>query len=286
VKIRGVNVARHAPQWERLRKIAKSIPPLYWSVGALRYLQFRRELKVYERAYAARAGIHRNPPPMLRYRVHRSFDERGYEDMGRVLARAIVDLCRDEGIALEQRDVMDFACGPGRVIRCFHELAPTARLVGSDIDGEAIDWAKTNLGDIASFDVNRPAPPIDFADASFDVIYSISLFTHIDERSQDVWLGELARLLSPGGALVVSVHGRFTMPACTDDERARLERQGIAFRVDRKGRFKLDGLPDFYQTTYHTRAYIERHWTRLFDLRAYREGGLHGHQDLILLVKR
>lgn len=270
----------------RLHEFAKSIPPLYWSVGALRYLRFRRELGIHERAYAAEAGVHRNPPPMLRYRVHRSFDERSYEEMGRILAGAIVDCLRDSHVELEHRDVLDFACGPGRVIRDFHAQVPSARLQGSDIDAQAIAWAQANLGDIAAFHLNGSTPPTGFHDASFDVIYCISLFTHLDEASQDAWLAELARMLRPNGALLTTVHGRAASAPCSERERALLKRDGIMFRVDRKGRFKLDGLPDFYQTTYHTRAYVEHHWTRHFDMRAYREGGIHGHQDIVLLSRR
>jgi ubiquinone/menaquinone biosynthesis C-methylase UbiE len=161
-----------------------------------------------------------------------------------------------------------------------------APLTGSDIDAEAIAWAQENLGEIAAFHLNGSTPPTVFRDASFDVIYCSSLFTHLDEASQDAWLAELARVLRPSGVLLTTVHGRAASGPCTERERALLERDGIVFRVDHKGRFKLDGLPDSYQTTYHTRAYIERHWTRDFDMRAYREGGIHGHQDIVLLSRR
>lgn len=278
-----MTVESRPKQGSRLRDFAKSIPPLYWSVGALRYLQFRRELGVQKRIYAAEAGAHRNPPPALRYRVHRSFDEHNYEEMGRVLADTIVGCLRDEQVELEHCDVLDFACGPGRVTRDFHALVPTARLAGSDIDAEAIAWAQANLGKLAAFYLNGSTPPTCFQDASFDVVYCISLFTHLDAVSQDAWLADLARVLRPGGVLLATVHGRAASGPCSERERMMLERDGIVFRVDRKGRFKLDGLPDSYQTTYHTRAYIERHWTRHFDVRAYREGGVHGHQDIVLL---
>ena len=248
-------------------------------------MRFRRELSRHQREYREQTEP-RNPPPMLRYRVHHSFDEHSYEEMGAYLAKTIVDTLRNAGVDLDDREVLDFACGPGRVIRDFHRLVPAARLTGTDIDGEAIGWARSNLGHVAEFCLNRETPPTMFADASFDVIYSISLFTHLDESSQDAWLKELSRLLRSGGLLLTTVHGRFAAGSCTDQERAELSRAGMAFRVDRKGRFKLDGLPDFYQTTFHTREYVERHWSQFLDVLSYAEGGVHEHQDLILLVKR
>ena len=59
--------------------------------------------------------------------------------------------------------------------------------------------------------------------------------------------------------------------------------RGFAYRIDRTGRFKLDGLYDSYQTTFHTREYVERSWSRGFEVAEYTEAGLIGHQDLVIL---
>lgn len=267
-----------------LRNCLKSIPLLYWAVGWVRYLQFRQALKRYQFEYDAQPA-QVQPPPMLRYRVHGVLDESSYVEAGRNIALAMVEILRDAGVPLAGRDVLDFACGPGRVISYFHKLVPDARLAGSDLDREAIDWARANLGKVASFHCNDADPPTAFDDGSFDVIYSISLFTHLNAAAQDFWLQEFARLLRPGGVLLATIHGRLAMASCTHAERTVLDREGIAFRVDRKGRFKLDGLPDFYQTTFHTRDYVERHWAQFLNLQTYREGGIGNHQDVVLLAK-
>ena len=139
---------------------------------------------------------------------------------------------------------------------------------------------------VADFASNEPRPPTRYASNTFDVIYSISLFTHLDEASQNLWLAELARVLKPGGMLLTTIHGDFARASCSPEELKALDRTGIVFRVDRKGRFKLDGLPDFYQTTFHTQAYVERAWRVFFEVVDHIQGGLGRHQDLVILRRR
>ncbi|MGI9074879.1 MAG: class I SAM-dependent methyltransferase [Bryobacteraceae bacterium] len=80
---------------------------------------------------------------------------------------------------------------------------PGHRYTGIDVDSEAIAWCRNNLHS-ASFKVNLPKRPLDFAEASFDLIYGISVFTHIDRASEQYWLAELYRLLRPGGVLLLT----------------------------------------------------------------------------------
>jgi SAM-dependent methyltransferase len=256
---------------------------LYWLAGLGRYVAFRRRLRKADEAYAANAST--LPPPMLRYRVHGALDETSYVSVGRLVARTIFDALLRRGGEWKDLAVLDFACGPGRVATELKKLAPTCRLEGSDIDREAIAWARANLRDVGEFGANEPSPPTRYPDRRFDVIYSVSLFTHLDERAQDAWLKELARLLGPGGMFVTTVHGRFATQSCSEGELRELAERGIAYRVDRKGRFKLDGLPDFYQTTFHTREYVTRRWGSVLEVVDYLEGGLGGHQDVVVMKK-
>jgi len=41
----------------------------------------------------------------------------------------------------------------------------------------------------------------------FDLIYGLSVFTHLPESSATKWLLEMQRVLKPGGILIVSIHG-------------------------------------------------------------------------------
>lgn len=268
----------------KLRALARRLPPLYWLKGLANYLRFRRELAREERVYRAgeQTGL---PPPLLRYRVHRAFDAASYINNGHAIAEALSAALHGAGVELCNLDVLDFACGPGRVIREFQTYTHGCRLYGSDIDAEAIAWAQAHLADVATFSINRVAAPSDFADNQFDVIYCVSLFTHLDELSQDEWLHEMARILKPGGVFVTTTHGRHTLRSCTAGERAQLEREGFVYRVDRKGRFKVDGLPNFYQTTFHTRSYVAARWGSVLSVVQHIEGGLNGHQDIVVMRK-
>jgi SAM-dependent methyltransferase len=278
-------VARvRAPLPVRLRRLAKRIAALRWLAAAARYVRFKRALARETRFYEAH-GNSRVPPPRLRFRVHGALDEASYLRVGASVASRIAGLLAERGVGLDRRHVLDFACGPGRVAAPLKALAPSCRLSGSDIDPEAIAWAREHLADVGSFTVNRASPPTQYADASFDIIYTISLFSHLDEEPQLAWLSELARIAKPGAAIVATLHGERTRHTMTSREAAALDTRGFVHRVDRKGRLKLDGLPDSYQTTFHSREYVVKTWSRWFEVLDYIPGGLHGHQDIVVLRK-
>jgi SAM-dependent methyltransferase len=266
----------------QLRQVAKRVAPLYWLVGAVKYAAFRMRLA---RANRVDPGVPARalPPPVLRYRVHRALDSASYLANGRSIAQCLVDTLAAHGVVLQRLVVLDFACGPGRVIGELAAAAKCCEMHGSDIDVEAIEWARKNLAAVARFAINTPAPPTAYASGMFDVIYSVSLFTHLDAPAQHQWLAEMARLLKPGGLLLATTHGRCATGSCTEAEFAALARDGFVYRTDRKGRFKVDGLPDFYQTTFHTVEYVRRHWGRHLEVVEHIEGGLNGHQDIVVL---
>ncbi len=97
--------------------------------------------------------------------------------------------------------ILDFGCGCGRVTRF---LPRGLDVTGLDIDGEAIGWCRQNLSSIAKFDVNNPEPPLDDSDETFDLIFCVSVFTHLPLEMERAWLRELKRVLKPGGWLLIS----------------------------------------------------------------------------------
>ena len=189
--------------------------------------------------------------------------------------------------------ILDFGCGCGRILLHLAHLAETASVHGVDIDARAVRWAAENLP-WADLKVNRTEPPLEFGDATFDLVYNHSVFTHLDEEHQDLWLTELRRVTRPGGILVLSVHGEKPL---TDFEegsrnaggdprhvREEVRRRGISF-VKHDGHV---GGPhnDGYHSTFHAPWYVIDHWSAYFTVRAYVLQGSLGFQDFVLLERR
>jgi SAM-dependent methyltransferase len=100
--------------------------------------------------------------------------------------------------------LLDFGCGCGRVTRHWSGLPGDVH--GTDYNPLLVGWCAANLP-FAEFRVNGLEPPLPYDDSSFDFLYSISIFTHLDEPLQVPWMQELVRVLRPGGLILITVSG-------------------------------------------------------------------------------
>ena len=199
---------------------------------------------------------------------------------GRVIFHQIAAAFAQAGLPLERaRSILDFGCGCGRVLSAFADFPRAGEVWGCDIDRQAIEWDSANLGALGEFRTNAAVPPSPFANGQFDAIYSVSVFTHLPEEMQFAWLGELRRILQPGGILVASAHGGHYSREAHPEVRAEVAKRGFAYRTGAV----TEGLPDFYMVAVHSEAYIRATWTRFFDLVAVHERLIHGVHDAIVL---
>ncbi len=109
--------------------------------------------------------------------------------------------------------VLDFGCGGGRVLRGFPQLYPHLELYGSDYNQKLIDWASAHFPEEFHFNQNQLHPPLPYDDDFFDLVYMISVFTHLSLDCQMAWLAELRRVLKPGRPLVLTLHGLGVLPS-------------------------------------------------------------------------
>jgi len=169
------------------------------------------------------------PPGRLRVRVAWTGDASWFLESGRRAEASIRAALARQGTAPEELGaLLDFGCGCGRVTRRWASLDGVG-VAGSDTSVDAVAWCRRNLP-FARFSVNGPAPPLAFADESFDLVYALSVFTHLEEEAQLAWMRELRRVLRPGGLLLVTTHGAAYVDRLTQGERARFARGEVVVR--------------------------------------------------------
>ena len=87
----------------------------------------------------------------------------------------------------------------------FH-FRTNSTIYGSDIDHTIISYLKAFI-ESNRLVVNKFEPPTSFPDKFFDIIYSISIWTHIDSVRSVMWLGEMSRILKSGGYCFITTAG-------------------------------------------------------------------------------
>jgi SAM-dependent methyltransferase len=227
----------------------------------------------------ARLGGTPLPPKQLQVRVvgrygddFVSSGDHIADDLNRVLAPHKVSLQSFSSI-------LDFGCGCGRVLGAVAtRLRPHQHLFGCDIDSEAVNWFQAHCAHIAEVEQCPHLPRSLYHDAQFELVYGISVLTHLPEAMQFDWLRELARITAPGGYVVLSVHGKNHLHHFPVDARKEIERRGFAY----SDLGQTDGLPDFYLSTYHAEAYIREWWSEFMDVLDVVELGIHSVQDAVV----
>lgn len=231
-----------------------------------------------DKKYINKTGFKYLPPAPLRYRVHGRPEIDSFLDIGMKNASEIENSLTSVGADLRSNlKVLDFGCGCGRTLIWFSEKK--SYFHGTDIDFEAVSWCKRNLK-FAEFNVNNPLPPLGYEDNFFDVIYCVSVFTHLNLDRRDLWLKELGRILKNRGTLIISLHGKEAWKDLPAEDIKELQDNGFIFRFREKGPF-----PEWYQTSYETDQYARTSFGRFFKVLKYTEKGFNDYQDLILLQK-
>ena len=202
------------------------------------------------------------PPKDLIYRVAGTSDSAWFVQSGKQSVRDIKAALASVGHALTNHArVLDFGCGCGRIMLQLRDVMPLTRVTGVDIDQEAIAWLRPRVPDATVLVINE-LPPMPFAEATFDIVYCHSVFTHLDEHYQDRWLEELRRISKPSGVLVVSFSGQKAMETLEEQwikanadpapMRKQLEDSGILYIRDDEwtnGPFPSFTIPVFIRSS-------------------------------------
>lgn len=154
--------------------------------------------------------------------------------------------------------ILDFGCGAGNVIRHFAHEARSGEVWGSDIDAASIAWLQHNLGEPFRFRTLSTTPALPLPADHFDLVYAISVFTHLAD-DWAVWLLELHRVLAPGGIFLATFLGEGMAEA---ERAAPWDPDRVGMNVLRHGQDWDGGGPTVFMSDW----WIRTHWGRAFEI--------------------
>ncbi|MDX2145686.1 MAG: class I SAM-dependent methyltransferase [Rhodospirillaceae bacterium] len=193
----------------------------------------------------------------------------------------------------EFANLLDFGVGVGRLARMFKGFR--GRYIGVDVDARHVQWVSSALDHVTAI-ATRPRHALPLVDGQFDLIISVSVFTHMNEADQFFYLSELKRVAKPGATLLLTVHGAHALRLGETQphvfEMLTIPRQGL---VDARAAFGGAGFQFIlqhghltsrnydYGITFISENYVRREWAKFFDVVGVRPGAIHGFQDIVVL---
>jgi len=198
-----------------------------------------------------------------------------FDELGRTIKHTLVGL-QPEGW-FEGKRVLDFGCGPGKALRHFLPEAERCEFFGCDIHEPSIRWLEEHLSPPLKVFVCSETPPLPLPDEHFDLVWALSVFTHLTDYWSD-WLLELHRVLRPGGRLVSTFLGEGMSQSIAGEP---WDPDRIGMNVLRAWQPWDEGGPSVQQSEW----WLREHWGRAFDVESVADGPQFGH-GLIVLTKR
>lgn len=222
------------------------------------------------------------PPPELRYNVTGRPFAGFFLESGQITFERLESALKQLGFEFSSFDkILEFGCGCGRLARWLVPNLNKSKFYGVDIDVKAIEWCKKSL--FGEFTLNKITPPLEFVDNNFGLIYSYSVFTHLDEKIQFAWLQELKRVAKKDGIILITVRGKDDHEKINlnDSDKAELEKRGFLFKKSNRW-----NCGESYQTTFHTKKYVLDNYSKYFEILSYIEN-IHKRfgQDIVILKK-
>lgn len=165
-------------------------------------------------------------------------------------------------------DILDFGCGTGRLSRHFRSKG---ELTGCDINSPVISFCRDSVTH-GTFDVAPLMPPLPYSSERFDLVVSFSVFSHLTEDVEESWLSELSRVGRSDCLYLLTVQGEWMIEATLGDEEEEARASGFYLRSSHQRHDSPMDFPDYYESTYHTDAYLYDRWSSLFEIIAIIRG--------------
>lgn len=192
------------------------------------------------------------PPMSIRVRsngLRKQFNGKRFGELGGILHEELVA----RASLTSQSKILEIGCGCGRFAFAFAPKVDDGAYTGVDIDGPSIASAKGNAYlsrkkfafdhlDVHNTEYNPagkyPAKKyrFPFEDNSFDVIFLVSVFTHMLPDDVKNYIKEIGRMLKPGGHVMFTT---FVMDAGTHFDGNEFEYGSGPYRSSHPGMHEI-----------------------------------------------
>jgi ubiquinone/menaquinone biosynthesis C-methylase UbiE len=168
------------------------------------------------------------PPDYLLYESF-AIDYRAYFEGGKITADDLFKFLTKYKTH-KDLNILDWGCGPGRIIRHMPQLFDSScRFYGTDYNSKSINWCSRNIPNV-NFTVNDLSPPLNYQNHFFDIIYGISIITHLSRKMQFDWIKEFHRVLNKDGLMLLTSAGNSFQSILTKEEKARFQNGDLVIR--------------------------------------------------------
>lgn len=168
------------------------------------------------------------PPDYLLYESFR-LDYEKYYVSGIEAAKWLKSIF-EKYIELQNVKILDWGCGPARIVRHLEDVVGSNnRFFATDYNFETIQWCRENIRGV-EFNHNAIDAKLPYEDSFFDIIYGLSIFTHLSEQKHYEWAKELIRVLKPQGIFVFSTQGKIYLSKLTTKEQKQFNNDTIVVR--------------------------------------------------------
>lgn len=198
---------------------------LLYVADYLRYFFVKYQNKKDNSAFKERFPDIVLPPDYLMYESFK-LDYASYYFGGKKTAEWVKNVTK-EWLPEGNLVVLDWGCGPGRVIR--HWPKDQFTCFGSDVNEKSLAWCRLNFPTIR-FLHQQVLPPLNISAQTFDLIYGISILTHLSLSAHFLWIEELNRILKPGGLLLLTTQGNAFKNKLSQSEKRDFERGHLVVR--------------------------------------------------------
>ena len=180
---------------------------------------------------------------------------------------------------LKTQSVLEFASGHGRFTRHLVKALGASRVVANDVVVDSVEFSRKTFG-VEGF-VSPSVPEQVQWDKKHDLVFVLSLFTHLPASTWSRWLKCIYDMVAPGGVLVFTTHGA----EAVFKQNVTLDENGYFFVASSESN-AIDGQE--YGTTFTSEAFVRARIAETLPearLLKVAERQFWHHQDAIVIEK-